>query len=221
MGSWDRARWVALTVLAAVAGCASVGIAALVRDGLCLHRLVGGAPAGPGMAAMPGMVTLPGAPPHGACPILLGAAALAGLLCLLAVAALTIVRPALPELAVSSARLVLAVRFAPLAAAIALTAALPLVATIVIEGTAPGSAPLLAAVAVLAAAALCAGTLQAAARIVVAFARRVIRAIGAALRILLAPGSGTPLAAARVAVPIARDLRLARRRPSRAPPYLR
>ncbi len=78
MRQLDRARGAALTVLAAVAGTASVGIAALAREGVCLHRLglFGLRPPAEPMAGMAGMTAAAPAP----CPILVGAGLAAGAL---------------------------------------------------------------------------------------------------------------------------------------------
>jgi hypothetical protein len=222
----DRARWTAPAVLAAVAGTASVGIAALAREGVCLHRLglVGLRPpvAGTSMAAMdmPGM-TMPAAAVHamamsGPCPVLTGAAIVAALLYVAALAVVLVLRPRPAELAVAAARLVLGVRFAPLAGALAAIAAVPLGGALVMDGAA-GTTPYVAAIFLAACALLGAWALTAAARFVLFFARRLVVALLAAPRRLV-PGSDAPWLGAQAVAPIPAGVRLARRRPSRAPP---
>lgn len=206
----DRARLVAPALLAAVAGSASVGIAALAREGLCFHRLTGLARPD----AMPGMSMEPAA--MAPCPILLWAALVAGVLYLLAVGAVALARPSAAEIALATARLVLGIRFAPLAALLVVAGAVPLGATIAVEGHA-GAVLLAAAAFVVLAALAVAFLLLGAARFVVAFARRVAGAIAAAFR-LLVPGGDTPWLARRELVLIPAGARVLRRRPSRAPP---
>jgi len=89
----DRARVAAPALLAAVAGTASVGIAALVRTGFCVHRLLGLTPPAGSMRgmAMPmdGMalpMTGTAMPVHGAS----AAAAAAGGTCSILAAALVV-----------------------------------------------------------------------------------------------------------------------------------
>ena len=213
----DRARFVAPALLAAVAGSASVGIAALAREGLCFHRLTGiarpDAMAGMGPAGMAGM-TGPAAPAP--CPILLVAALVAGALYLLAIGAVALARPPVSEIALATARLVLGIRLAPLAALLVVAGAVPLGATIALEGHA-GAVLLAAAAFVVLAAVLVASLLLGAARCVVAFARRVAVAIAAAFR-LLVPGGDALWLARRELVLIPAGVRVLRRRPSRAPP---
>jgi hypothetical protein len=214
----DRARGAALTVLAAVAGTASVGIAALAREGVCLHHLglFGLQPTEP----MPGMTMAPGmmmdTTASGPCPILLGAALAAGALYLVALVAILALRPRPAELAVASARLILGVRFAPMAAALAAIGAVPLGAALAMDGAA-GAAPYVAAAFLLACAALCAGALTGAAKLILSLARRLVVAMLAPPR-WLSPGAGTPWRGRRALVPIPAGVRLVRRRPSRAPP---
>jgi hypothetical protein len=218
----DRARLVAPALLAAVAGSASVGIAALAREGLCFHRLAGltRTDAIPGMAmdsaAMAGMAS---PAPMAPCPILLWAALAAGVLYLLAIVAVAMARPSAGEIALATARLVLGIRFAPLAALLVIAGAVPLGATIVVEGHA-GTVLLVAVAFVVLAAGLAAYTLLGTARFVVAFARRIAGALAAGFR-LLVPGADTPWLARRDLVLVPAGVRLVRRRPSRAPPLLR
>ncbi len=212
----DRARGAALTVLAAVAGTASVGIAALAREGVCLHHLgLFGHPAEPmagmSMAGMTMDTTV-----SGPCPILVGAALAAGALYLVALVAVLLLRPRPAELAVASARLVLGVRFAPMAAALAAIGAVPLGAALIMDGTG-GAAPYVAALFLLACALLCAGALMGAARMILSLARRLVVALLAPPR-WLTPGSGAPRLCHGALVPIPAGVRLVRRRPSRAPP---
>lgn len=211
-----RARLAALTVLAAVAGTASVGIAALVREGVCLHRLglLGlHAPAEPmaGMS-MPGMAM--GASPA-PCPILLGAAAIAAALYLVALGAIVVLRPRAADLAFASARLVLSCRSAPIAVALAAIGAVPLGAALMMDG-AGGAAPYVAAIFLVVCAALCAGVLTASAKLVLSFARRLVIRLLAAAR-LISDARG-PLPARPMLVPVPAGVHLVWRRPSRAPP---
>ena len=214
----SRARGAALAVLAAVAGTASVGIAALAREGVCLHRLglFGLQPAEtmPGMSMAPGMAMDPTA--SAPCPILLGAALAAGALYLVALVAILILRPRPAELALASARMVLGVRFAPIAAALAAVGAVPLGAALMMDGAA-GATPYVAVAFLVACAALCAAVLTGAARLVVAFACRLVVAL-LAPPAWLTPGGDAPWLDRRVLVPIPAGARLVRRRPSRAPP---
>ena len=213
----DRARLVAPALLAAVAGSASVGIAALAREGLCLHRLTGlarpDAMAGMDPAGMAGMTAPASTAP---CPILVWAALIAGVLYALAIATVVLARPRASEIALATARLVLGIRFAPLAALLVVAGAVPLGAAVVLEGHA-GAVLFAAAAFVVVAAVLVAALLLGAARCVVAFARRVAGAISAAFR-LLVPGGNAPWLARRELVPIPAGVRVLRRRPSRAPP---
>ncbi|MEA2721380.1 MAG: hypothetical protein QOJ39_3244, partial [Candidatus Eremiobacteraeota bacterium] len=84
MRTMDRARLAALTVLAAVAGSASAGAAALARDGFCLHGLLGLTPPGAAMPEMHGMAMHhaagAAASMSGACPILVVVAVAAAML---------------------------------------------------------------------------------------------------------------------------------------------
>jgi len=219
----DRARGTALTVLAAVAGTASVGIAALAREGVCLHRLgVFGLQPTDAMAGMnmPGTMSMPGMPMGTAgaapCPILVGAALIAGALYLVALLAALVLRPQPAELAYASARLVLGIRFAPLALALAAIGAVPLGAALAMDGSA-GAVPPVAAVFLVACAVLCAGALTGVAKLILSFARRLVVALLAVPR-WLAPGADAPWLGRRALIAIPAGVRLVRRRPSRAPP---
>jgi hypothetical protein len=213
----DRARLVAPALLAAVAGSASVGIAALAREGLCVHRLAG--LAHPEMAPMPGMTMDNPAAALAPCPILLSAALLAGALYLVALVAVALARPSAPEIALATARLVLGFRFAPLAALLVVAGAVPLGASVVAEGH-TGPVLLVASAFLVLAALLASYALRGTARIVVAFARRLAGALIAAFR-LLVPGSDAPWLARRGLVLVPAGVRVVRRRPSRAPPRTR
>lgn len=217
MGKLDGARGAALAVLAAVAGTASVGIAALARAGLCLHQLglFGRQPAPMAGMDMGGMTmdTATAAP----CPILMGAAAFAAALCLAALVAVVVQRRRASEVAVASARLVLGLRFAPTTGLLTAVGAIPLTAMLVLDGATSGIAPYVAGLALLGCALACAATLIAVAKLILAFARRFVIALLAAPRWLL-PGSDAPWLSRAAFVPISAGTRLVRRRPSRAPP---
>ena len=215
----DRARLVAPALLAAVAGSASVGIAAVAREGLCFHRLTGltRADAMPGMSMDPTAMAGIAAPaPMAPCPILLWAALAAGVFYLLAMAAIALARPSAPEIALATARLVLGIRFAPLAALLVVAGAVPLGATIALEGHA-GGVLLIAAAFVVVAALLAAYLLLGAARCIIALACRIADAMIEAFR-LLVPGGDAPWLARRALVLVPAGVRVLRRRPSRAPP---
>jgi hypothetical protein len=228
MRTTTRARHIALALLAAVAGSASVGVAALARAGVCLHRLglfglhapaAPGAMDAPGMAGMPGMAaTAPMAmTPAAPCPILIGVALFGAFCYLAALAALIAVRPSPREVALTSARVVCGIRFAPLAALITLVGAVPVGALILADGVpAPGGIAI-AAVFLTAAALAAAGVLIAIARVVIACARRIVVALLAALHVSLQE-SGAPLRRRQHLVPVSAGVLIARRRPSRAPP---
>lgn len=217
MRKLDQARASALAVLAAVAGTAAVGSAALARAGLCLHQLglLGQRPApmagmSMGGVAMDTTVTSP-------CPILLGTGALAAVLCVAAAVAILVRRPHASSVAVDSARLVLGVRLGPMTALLAAIGAVPLWAALACDGATAGIAPYIAALALLVCAAAAAGVLTAIAKLVLAFARRLVVALLASPR-LLRPGSDAPWFGRVALVPIPTGTRLVRRRPSRAPP---
>jgi hypothetical protein len=231
MQTSDRARIAALALLAAVAGCAAVGIAALARAGvgLCGHRILvhDAAASGTAMAGMPVMLGMhhhhaaaAQALAGGVCPILFYAAAVAVALCVLAAGALLACRIAPAAALTEASRLVLRLTTVRLTALLALAGAVPLVAILAAEGgpTAAGAlSPAVAALALTAGAFLTALALAGAARAVLALARRIVVALVAALR-LLAPGSAGPALLVRVPVFARPGARLARRRPSRAPP---
>ncbi len=213
----DQTRLVALTVLAAVAGLASVGIAALARAGICLHALVGAPRAAPAMSGMmmPGM-TMPGGA-SGACPILLMATAIAAGFSMIAIVTIVLLRPSAGDVAVASARLIVRVRFSRLTALFGAAGALPLAAMLVSDGIAGGATPFLAALFVAAAAASVAALLLATARCILTFARRLVTALVAALRLLMLDAN-PPATFVQRRVRVAAGVILARRRPSRAPP---
>ena len=218
MRTGDRAQQGALAILVAAAATAAVGGAALARTGaaLCGHRVLVHHH-GPGML-MPGMA--PAAPEAGMCPILLYAAAVAAALCVLAVVVLASSRDRAPAMAVSAARWIAGVPAAPLTGALALAGAAPLVAILATEGGIAGLPALGALAALLAGAFAGALALALAARVVLAFARRVAVALVTPLR-LLGPGPGAAWAVAEDPLLVSAGARLARRRPSRAPPALR
>jgi hypothetical protein len=225
MQASTRARTVALALLAAVAGSASVGVAALARAGFCLHRLglfglhspdghaVGGSP----IAALGGALEMHAGAP---CPILVGIALFGAVCYLVAVAALLALRPSVREFALTSAHVVSGARLVPLTAIIALLGAVPVGAVVVADGM-PTPAGLALAAFFLSAAALVAATvLIAAAHLVIACARRFVDALLAALQLPL-PRSGAPLRVRLAPAPVAAGVLVARRRPSRAPPVRR
>jgi len=219
----DRARAIGLALLAAISGSATVGIAALARAGFCVHRLGlfglhprADAMAMPGMdmsgMTMSGMTMSDGSP----CPILMGVAAFGALSYIVALIALIAVRPSLRELALTSARLVAGVRFAPLALILGVVGAVPIGAMIVADGTPAAGGIAIAAVFLFVGAVALAAVLVGAARLVLAFARRVVVAWLTVLRLLAADAAALLLPRRRALVPV--RIRAARRRPSRAPP---
>jgi hypothetical protein len=224
MRTTGSARFAALAVLAAVAGAAALALAALAHAGfhVCAHRL---AQAHAHAAMMHGMAMHEPAafavePDEGLCPVVLYAAAVAGALFLLALVTLLASRATAPAALVAAARLVSGVRLAPLTALMGAAGAVPLVAILLGEGV-PSGPPALAALAALGAGAfLAALALAAGARVVLSFARRLAVALAAAFR-LLVPGADTPWTPRRAAVLVPVGVRLARRTPSRAPPFLR
>lgn len=219
----DRARAAAPAVLAAVAGTASVGIAALAREGVCLHRLGWfglHAPAAPiGEMSMPGMA-MPAAGSAatmaGPCPILVVAAIAAAALYVAALLIVLALRPRPADLAFAAARMIVGLQLGPLTAALAAIAAVPLGGALVMDG-APGLTPYVAALFLAASAVLGAGALLALSRFVLSFAQRLVVALLAPPRRLV-PGAGAPWLGRRALVPVPAGVRLARRRPSRAPP---
>jgi len=169
------------------------------------------------MAGMPA----PAAPPaDGICPILLYAAAFAAAVCVLAVVVLLASRAGAPAVLVAAARRVAALRFGPLTAVIGLAGAVPLAAILTTEGGVTGLAAAGAVTALIAGAFVSALAVAGAARVILAFARRLAVALAAAFR-LLVPGGGALRPAGGEPLLVAAGIRLARRRPSRAPPVLR
>ncbi len=218
MGKPDRARIAAPAVVAAIAGTAAVGVAALAREGVCVHRLgwFGLRPlAAHASAGMPGMDMSAAAAPA-PCPILVGAAILAAVLYAAAIVTIVVTRPSASELAFAAARLVAGTRFVPLATALGAIAAVPLGGLLVMDG-AEVTTPYVAAVFLALAAILGAALLHAAARVTLAFGRRLVDALLAAPS-WVARNLATPRTAAYCVVPVRPGARLARRRPSRAPP---
>jgi hypothetical protein len=219
MPTTDRARLAVLALLAAVAGLAAVGLAVLAQAGgaLCSHRVVLAVHhhAMDAMAGMPAAAPVPEA--AGVCPCILYAAAVAAGLCVLAVVALAGSRSGAPAIVVQAARLVARLRLAPLTAAVALAGAIPLAAVLATDGVPVGLAAFAVLAALIAGALLTALGLSAGARLVLAFARRLVDALAAAFR-LLAPGADAPWTPRRAPVFAAAGVRLARRQPSRAPP---
>jgi hypothetical protein len=217
------ARFAALAVLAAVLGLAAAGLAVLAHAGfhVCSHHvaLVHGHQAVMSGMAMPGTVADPDAE-AGICPVVVYAAAVAAALCLLALLALAGSRASAPAAVTAAARVVSGLRLAPLAAVLGLVGAVPLAAILASEGV-PTGLPALGAIAALVVGAfLAALALAAGARFVLSFARRLAVALAAAFR-LLPPGAGAPWLPRRAPLFAAAGVRLARRRPSRAPPLLR
>lgn len=215
----DPAPSSALALLAAAAATAAVGVAALARAGaaLCGHRvLVHHHAPGMAMAAVPTAAV----PADGICPILLYAAAVAGALCVLAVVVLLASRAGAPAVLAAAARWVAGLQFGPLTAVIGLAGAAPLAAILASEGGVTGLSAAGALAALVAGAFAGALALAGAARVVLAFARRLAVALAAAFR-LLVPGGGALRFVGWEPLPSAAGMRLARRRPSRAPPVLR
>jgi hypothetical protein len=218
-----RARFAALAVLAAVMGLAAAGLAVLAHAGfhVCSHHV---ALLHEHRTAMTGMA-MPGASvavdaDAGICPVVVYAAAVAAALCLLALLALAASRASAPAAVTAAARVVSGLRLAPLTAVLGLVGAVPLAAILASEGV-PTGLPALGAVAALAIGAfLAALALAAGARVVLSFARRLAVALAAAFR-LLAPGADAPWLPRRAPLFAAACVRLTRRRPSRAPPFLR
>lgn len=221
----DRARFGALTILAAVAGMVAVGVAMLARAGICFHRL-GWLGSGdhammpmPGMdgMAMPGMSASGPTPPGTMCPILLYASIVAGVLCLFALVSLLAMRLPASTVALAAARIVLALRFGPLAALLFVAGSVPLTLAIAMDGDLLGPAPLVGGLFLIFAAGLSALALIGIARTVMAFARRLVVALATVFRLLI-PGADAPWTPLREPLLVPAGVRLARRRPSRAPP---
>jgi hypothetical protein len=221
----DRARFTALSILAAVAGLAAVGVAMLARAGICLHRLgwLGSSEHEhqmmPGMAgmAMPGMGADGATAPGAICPAMLYASAVAAVLCLFALVSLVAMRPRPSLVAIAAARIVLALRLGPLTALLYLAGAVPLAFAIAMDGMLIGPAPLVGGSLLFVAAALGALALIGIARTVMAFARRLAVALATVFR-LLVPGADAPWAPWYEPLLVSAGVGIARRRPSRAPP---
>ena len=153
-------------------------------------------------------------------PDLLYAAAVAAVLCLLALVVLVAARAGAPAVLVAAARWVDGLRVGPLTAVIGLAGAMPLAAMLAGDGGIAGL-PALSALAMLIAGAFAGAlALASAARVVLAFARRLVVALAAAFR-LLVPGADAPWFLARDPLLAAAVVHAPRRRPSRAPPVLR
>jgi hypothetical protein len=225
MRTSDGARPFALGLLAAVAGCAALGIAVLAAAGahVCHHH-VAVAHVHALATGMHGAMTMPAAEAdeaaEGLCPVLVYAAAVAAGLCLLALVGLIGMRATLPAALAAAAGMVAAQRLAPLTAALGLAGAVPLAAILALDGGLAGLPALAAVAALVAGAFLSALALAGAARLVLTLARRLVVALIAVLR-LLAPGAERPWFDLRRPVLAAAGGRFARRRPSRAPPVLR
>jgi hypothetical protein len=214
----DRAPRSALVLLTAVAATAAVGVAALARTGaaLCGHRVL----VHHHEPAMAMSATAVASPEAGICPILLYGAAVAAALCVLAVVVLAASRRDAPAVVVAVAYWIAGARVAPLTAAIGIAGAVPLALILATEGGIGGRPALGAVAALLAGAFASALSLAGAARVVLAFARRLAVAVAASFR-LLVPGAGAPWLVAAQPLLVPAGVRLARRRPSRAPPFLR
>jgi hypothetical protein len=220
----DRARFGALSVLAAVAGLVAVGVAALARAGICLHRLGWlGADAQQAMPPMAGM-TMPGMamgdgpmPPDMMCPVLLWASLVAGILCLFALISLLAMRPRAAAVALVAARFVTALRVGPLTALLCLIGSVPLTAATAMDGGFVGLGPLVGAVLLVAAAGLSAFALVGVSRVVLSFACRLVGALIASFR-LLDPTGDPATFGVREPLLAPAGVQLARGRPSRAPP---
>jgi hypothetical protein len=210
----DRLRFMAFAILSAVAGTVAVGIAALARAGLCIHRLGWFGDADQGM---PGMAAGGTMPAETMCPALVYASLVAAILCLFALFSLIAMRPCASVLAVTAARIIVALRVGPLTALLCLAGGVPLTFALAVDGHVASSAPLIGAPLLLVAAALSALALVGSARIVLAIARRLAVTIIAAFQ-LLSPNAHRPWIALRAPFLVPAGVRLARRRPSRAPP---
>ncbi|HTJ25050.1 MAG TPA: hypothetical protein VMA36_02695 [Candidatus Limnocylindria bacterium] len=196
----------------------------LARAGICLHRLGWLGPdaqsAMPPMAgmAMPGMPMGDGPMPPGTmCPVLVWASIVAGILCLFALVSLLAMRPRPATVAFAAARFVTALRVGPLTALLCLAGSIPLTAATAMDGGFVGLGPLVGAALLVVAAALSALALVGVSRAVLSFARRLAGALVAAFR-LLVPGAESAPFGFREPLLIPAGVRLARRRPSRAPP---
>lgn len=216
----DRTQQSALVLLAAVAATAAVGVAALARTGaaLCGHRLL--VHHHDAATAMAGMAAAAAPAAEGICPILLYGAAVAAASCVLAVAVLAASRDHAPEVLVAAARVVSGVSVGPLTGLIGLAGAVPLALILASDGGVAGLPAIGALAALLAGAFASALALAGTARVVLAFARRLAVVLAAAFTALVR-GSDAPWAALSDPLLVPAGVRLARRRPSRAPPALR
>ena len=222
MRTSTRARTIALALLAAVAGSASVGVAALARAGFCLHRIglfglhpsEGHADLGAPASALGAAFEMHAGAP---CPILVGIAIFGAVCYLVAVVALVALRPSIREFALTSAHVVSGARLAPLTVVIALLGAVPVGAVVVADGMPTPAGLALATVFLSAAALVVAAVLIAASHFVIACARRFVNALLATQRMPV-PRSDGPLRTRRALAPVAAGVLVARRRPSRAPP---
>jgi hypothetical protein len=207
-----RRRVTALTVVSAFFGSAAVGIAALARAGVCLHELgLFGLDAHADESSVLAMHA--GAP----CPIMIGAALVAATLYIVALGALVVLRPSPRELALSSAQLVLGVGFLPRTFLLALIGGVPLAGAAAVDGELRGIAVPIAVLFLFAASALAAFALATTARVVLSFARRLVVALAGVVR-LLVPDLSAVRAVGATPILVTAGARLARRRPSRAPP---
>src|ERR1700681_4556727 len=223
MRTTKGARPRALGLLAAVAGTAALGIAVLAAAGahVCHHAVL--AHAHPALAG-----GISGLGPHapdpeeaeGLCPILVYAAGLAAGLCLLIVLAVVRARSRHPALLTAAVRLLAAQRLGPLTAAGGLARLLPLAAILALDGGVGGTPALVALAALVAGALLSSLALESAARAVLAVAERLVVVLAAVLR-LLAPRGATAWARLSDPLLVPSGVRLARHRPSRAPPVFR
>lgn len=199
MRTTDRARLATPAILAALAGTAASALSFLAFAGahVCSHHHDAG--------------------PAGLCPTLLYGAAVAATLCLLAVVTVAASRAGAPVVLRSVARSIARLRVGPLTLGLALLGALPLAAMAAGEGLPEGAGAPVAVAALVAGAFIAALTLVGAARLVLRFAERVLRALTRAARLI--PGADAPrLVVRRELVPLACGVRIARRTPSRAPP---
>ncbi|MBV8367695.1 MAG: hypothetical protein JO036_02010 [Candidatus Eremiobacteraeota bacterium] len=221
MRKQDRARRAAPALFAALAGSAALAIAVLAATGahVCHHAVS----SGPAMIAgrMTGMgLPQAGQAGEGLCPVLIFAAALAAGLALLSLLAFVRLRAQEPAVLTAVARLVAGQRLAPLTACVGLAGALPLLAILSLDGGLAGIPALAALAALTGGALLSALGLAAAARLVLALAERLVIAVFAALR-LFARGGEAPWKLVPDPLFVPAGVRLARRRPSRAPPVRR
>ncbi|HEY0395248.1 MAG TPA: hypothetical protein VGD01_12200 [Candidatus Elarobacter sp.] len=224
MRTSGRARFAALSVLAAAAGAVALLLAVLAHAGfhVCAHQLTAAQHAGHDVALAGGAtgVELAADAEEGVCPIVLYCAAVAAALALLSILTLAASRATAPAALLAAARAVDRVRLAPLTGLLALAGLAPLAAILAGEGLPSGLPALAALAALLTGAFLGAVAIGGSARVVLAFARRVAVAIAAAFE-LLVPGEGARWSLGPEPLLVAAGVRCARRRPSRAPPPLR